>query len=132
MSSSVWIPGPLPGQNEIIAAAKGAGGRGYLYAKLKREWTERIAWLAKSARTPRMTGPVVLAFEWREASRRRDPDNFVGGGRKLVLDGLVQAGVLEDDGWKQVAGFTDTWKVAGDPGVMVTLTLAGERAQTAY
>jgi hypothetical protein len=105
--------------NELVAAAKGFGGRGYGYSKLKKTWTAAVCARAKAAGL----GPVeraVLRFEWVEKAMRRDPDNIVAG-KKLVLDGLVDAGVLRKDGWKSIAGFSDGWRVDYDPGVMVVI-----------
>ena len=120
--AGLWVPGPLPGMNELIAAAKGSGGRGAAYARLKRQWTEAVWALAKQARLPRLTGRVVLEFDWHEVDRRRDPDNVAAGGRKLVLDGLVMAGVLGGDGWRYVQGWTDRFAVRAErPGVGVQL-----------
>jgi hypothetical protein len=115
----LWIPGPLPSLNELIAAAKGKGGRGYDYARLKRGWTDSIALLARAARLPRMER-VFIRFTWRERDKRRNPDNVAAGGRKMVLDGLVTAGVLGNDGWGEVAGWSDAFEVSQGPGVLVT------------
>lgn len=122
MTATLWVSGPLPGMNELVAAAKGAGGRGYLYAVMKREWTDAVCMLAKAARLPKFTC-VLMHFQWREKGRRRDPDNIAAGGRKLVLDGLVKAGVLPGDGWKHVASWTDSFITppGGPYGVLVTL-----------
>lgn len=120
MTAELWVPGPLPGLNEIIAAAKGSGGRGAGYARLKRDWTEAVWAYAKSQRMPVFPGAVRLAFRWVERDRRRDPDNVAAGGRKLILDGLVRAGVLRGDGWTGVASWVDRFDV-GDPGVSVTI-----------
>jgi hypothetical protein len=92
----------------VIAAAKGFGGRGYGYSKLKRKWTDDVALLAKAARLPKVTR-ARFSFQWFERSRRRNPDNFCAGGRKMILDGLVNAGVLENDGWTQIVGWRDEW-----------------------
>lgn len=122
---ALWIPGPLPGLNELLSAAKGAGGTGTRYAKLKRSWTEGVWALANLARLGRFDSPVTLRFEWVERDRRRDPDNIAAGGRKLVLDGLVKAGVIAGDGWRHVAGWTDTFSI--EPrrvGVGVTIAIA--------
>jgi hypothetical protein len=103
----------------MIAAAKGAGGTGRAYARLKRDWTMRIWALAKAARLK----PVKRAyfeFIWREPARRRDPDNIAAGGRKLVLDGLVAAKVLPDDGWGVVLEWCDVFQISDKPGVLVT------------
>lgn len=119
MTQELWIAGPLPGMNEMTAAAKGFGGRGYGYSKLKREWTDLVALLARAARL----SPVSRArihFLWLERARRRDPDNFTAG-QKFVLDGLVQAHVLPGDRWAHIAGLTHAWEVSPKPGVLVTI-----------
>lgn len=108
--------------NEIVAAAKGHGGTGRGYSRLKRDWTDRIAMYAKAAKLAPLLPPVTLRFRWVEKARRRDPDNIAAGGRKLCLDALVKAGLLPDDGWAQVAGWVDTFEVDRDnPGVEISL-----------
>lgn len=124
MTAQLWIPGPLPGLNEMIAAAKGAGGRGIAYSRMKRQWTDTVWALAKSNGLPSFQRTVSFVFEWREASRRRDPDNVAAAGRKLILDGLVKAGVLPGDGWNSVVAWTDKFTLVGalgPPGCLVTM-----------
>jgi hypothetical protein len=107
--------------NDLISAAKGAGGRGRHYARLKRDWTNAVQCCAQAAKLPAFLERVTLAFTWWERDRRRDPDNVAAGGRKMILDGLVAAGVLLGDGWRVVAGWTDAFDL-GEPGVRVTIT----------
>jgi hypothetical protein len=115
----LWIPGPLPGQNEMIELAKGATGGGYRYAQVKKQWTGSIALLAKVAKLK----PVERAkfrFEWCERNKARNPDN-IAAGKKMVLDGLVTARILKNDGWEQVAGWEDVFLVSAAPGVRVVI-----------
>ena len=117
----LWVPGRLPGLNEVIAAAKGRGGRGHAYATMKRTVGEMIWAYAKAARLC----PVKrarLAFRWVEKDKRRDPDNVSSAGRKFVFDSLVAAGVLPGDGWAAVAGWSDEFEVGTRHGVEVTIT----------
>jgi hypothetical protein len=123
MGVTLWVPGPLPGLNELIAAAKGHGGRGYAYAKLKRSWTDTVILLARSARL-KPVERVKLHFLWCERNRKRDPDNVAAGGRKLVLDGLVAAGVLPGDGWANIVSWSDSFAVGEKPGVSVLIVPA--------
>lgn len=116
----LWIAGRLPGLNEVIAAAKGAGGRGHAYAKMKRDLGELVWVLAKAARLRPVTR-ARLAFRWVEKDRRRDPDNVSSAGRKFILDGLVKAGVLPGDGWAAIAGWSDTFEVGAKHGVEITI-----------
>jgi hypothetical protein len=114
----LWVPGPLPSLNQLLAGR--SGGAHNPYAAIKKKWTADIAILAKAAKLRPMTA-ARLRFVWHEKHKRRNPDNFVAGGRKLVLDGLVTAGVLPNDGWAEIVGFVDLWLVSATPGVMVYL-----------
>ncbi len=116
----LWISGPMPGLNELIEAAKGARGTGRRYATLKAAWTDKVTWCAKAARLPRMRR-AQFAFLWLEENRRRNCDNIAAGGRKMIFDGLVKAGVLANDGWSEIAGWTDTFEVGEFAGVEVTM-----------
>lgn len=125
MIQRLWIGGQLPGMNEIVEAAKGAGGTGRIYSAMKKQWTDHVWALAKVARLRPMEVPAVLVFVWRELTRRRDKDN-IAAAKKFVVDGLVTAGVLAGDGWKGVAGFVDRFEVVshGHEGVEVMIEAA--------
>lgn len=121
MTQELWIPGPMPGLNDVLESAKGAGGSGARYSKGKRLWTEHVWAHAKQAGLRPMSR-IRLRFEWRENHQRRDPDN-VAAAKKFVLDGLVQAGVIKGDGWAYVEGWEDAFLLVKQrPGVSVTLT----------
>lgn len=117
---TLWIPGRLPGLNEIIDASKGAGGTGRKYAAIKRKLTNDIALLAKVAKLGQFRR-LFIEFYWREKDRRRDPDNVAAGGRKFAIDGLVAAGVIRNDGWTEIAGWSDRFQVSDEPGVLLCL-----------
>jgi hypothetical protein len=121
VTQQFFVPGKLPSLNDLIAAAKGAGGRGIVYAKLKAQWTSDIAFHIKAARIRPVEGRAYLRFIWREGNQKRDPDNVAAGGRKLILDALVVAKVLKDDAWEFVAGWNDAWVLDARPGVEVAL-----------
>ena len=60
---------------------------------------------------------------WFCRNRRKDPDNISSAGRKIILDGLVTAGILQDDGWKQVSSFTDNFEIdAVNPRIEVIIS----------
>lgn len=54
--------------------------------------------------------PVRLRFTWYCANRRQDPDNICFQ-RKFILDGMVNAKLLENDGWDQILGFVDDFEI---------------------
>lgn len=120
MPQQLFIPGPLPGMNEILAAAKSGHGKGNAYSRMKREWCNIVWAYAKSARL-RPVPRASVAFEWREKDRRRDIDN-VAAASKFVLDGLVKAGVLAGDGQAHVTAMSHAFTVdSRNPGVLVTV-----------
>lgn len=117
---TLFIPGPLPSLNDLIDAAKGKGGTGVGYSTLKHRWTEAVFWRAKAARLPALER-IFVRFTWVEKDRSRNPDNIAAGGRKPSLDGLVQAKVIKNDGWKQVAGWIDAFVVGAPAGVRLEI-----------
>jgi hypothetical protein len=64
---------------------------------------------------------VLIAVNFYERNKRRDPDGFVSGAMKCILDGFQKAGVLTNDGWN-ISNFVYTWAVdAKNPRVEVFL-----------
>ena len=128
MIQTFFIPGPLPGLNELIDAAQSRArtwGRSRRqwngYANLKKQQGETAYWqLLKQHMQPMRR--VRLTFVWQERNRFRDPDNIAAGGRKIILDAMVKAKILNDDGWRQIDGWSDHWVVVNDsPGVTVRM-----------
>jgi Holliday junction resolvase RusA-like endonuclease len=103
----VWIPGTMPGMNEILTAKEQSGKcRRNAYTKMKKDWTgyvERIFRECKLEPAER----VSLNIVWHEPDRRRDKDN-ISAGKKFLFDGMVKAGVIKNDGWDQIAGWTES------------------------
>ena len=62
----------------------------------------------------RIRKPVTIAYIWYEKDRRRDLDIVSSFGRKVIQDALVDAGVLKNDGWKEIRGFSDRFAVDAD------------------
>ena len=129
-SQTFFIPGPLPGLNDIIAWSKQHGRaigrkckRWGMYAQEKKAWEDMIIVIIQQARIKPVTAPVTIRYGWSEPNRRRDLSN-IAAGKKLVEDALVRAGILHNDGWKEMVGFTDLFVVdKKHPGVRVTLML---------
>jgi len=114
MNQKLWIRYPLPGLNDIIGSARTHWAKS---AKEKKVHTDRVIWTAKSL------NPIKQAdfiFTWIEKNRKRDPDNITAG-QKFIFDGLIGAGVLENDGWSQVKSITHRFEVGQPAGVMVEM-----------
>lgn len=103
------IPCQLPGLNDYIGALDKSRHAG---AALKKTTQRTVEWCAKSQlRKFRPTGKVWMKYTWYEPNKRRDKDNISSFGRKVIQDGLVKAGVLGNDGWKHIEGFSDHFQV---------------------
>jgi hypothetical protein len=112
----VRIPGRLPALNEYVTACRSHARAG---ARMKRDAQEIVAWWVKG--TAPIAFRAVLHFRWVEPNKRRDPDNVSAFGRKVILDAMVEQGILGGDGWAHIAGLTDTFDVdKTDPHIEVT------------
>lgn len=108
MKQKFIIPGRLPDFNQVIGLAK---SHYMAYSTMKAENTEAVAWCCKSLKPMER---VRVSITWYCENKRQDPDNVIGGGQKFVLDGLVKAGVLVNDGWKQIASINNKMAVDRD------------------
>jgi len=117
----LWLPRRAPNLNDLIRVK---AGHNQAYNALKKSWAVTVAVIARAAMTPRFERCSVH-FELVEPDQRRDPDNIAAGAAKLILDGLVKAGVLEGDGWKHINGLSFSWRVGTPAGVRVVLTPSG-------
>jgi hypothetical protein len=102
------IPGLLPGLNEYIDAER---RNKHKAAAMKKQTEHVIGYKIKSQlKGVKLKDPVIIHYFWIEPNRRRDKDN-IAFAKKFVQDSLVKMGVLENDGWKNIENFTDTFDV---------------------
>lgn len=59
----------------------------------------------------RIRNPVRMRYRCYEKDRRRDRDNISSFGRKVIQDALVQAHILQNDGWNEIIEFSDEFYV---------------------
>lgn len=64
--------------------------------------------------------PMDLKFTWYVKNRRQDKDN-ISFAKKFILDGMVDARLIKNDGWGQIGDFTDTFKVDKNERVEIEL-----------
>lgn len=116
---SFFIPGKLPGLNELINENRKNRQVG---AKHKKETDYYIFISIKSMLgNLKIENPVYIKYTWIEENRKRDKDN-IASAKKYVQDALVQAGVLKNDGWNNIVGFEDRFEIdKGKPGVLVEI-----------
>ena len=109
----VFIPGPMPGRNEQEKAAR---SHYHAAASMKKKWTNHCARFFEA----KDLGKVDIECLFAEKNKRRDPDNISSGAIKYILDGMIKAGALKNDGWKQINSLTFDFIVDKDnPGVYV-------------
>jgi Holliday junction resolvase RusA-like endonuclease len=124
MEQRFLIPFRLPGLNDIIRAKRGISKRSGHdgYSLMKKEIQKKIGFMLNIARIkPVVDKRVSFRFLWIEPDRRRDKDNVVAG-RKFIFDALVAHGILPDDRWKQISGWSDDFAVDKEnAGVQVTM-----------
>ena len=100
MRASFTIPGRFPSLNDYVDAER---THRLAAAAMKRRHTDRVCQRAQDCDVPSFHEPVFIDITWFEANRRRDPDNVMFAA-KFILDGLVRAGVLENDTQRHVLG----------------------------
>ena len=78
-------------------------------AKLKKATEHHLTMQLKSKKVSPFES-VELGYNWIRLHRREDKDN-ISFGQKFVQDALVNAGIIANDGWKNVFGFTHNFSV---------------------
>lgn len=123
---TIIIPWKMPGFNEMIEAAhknvswlSNRKRKVTRYVLMKDEWTQRLCMLFQEARLEPAKS-IFITFTWVEVDCRRDPDN-IAAAKKFILDALVTAGILKNDGWKQIRGWTDIFEVGHKAGVILKI-----------
>ena len=109
MEYLLTIPGKLHNLNDYISAER---SNRYVGAQMKKaDQSIIIHYAKKQLRGISIEKPVFMEQTWVEKNRRRDLDNISSFGRKVIQDALVDTGVLKDDVWKHIVGFSDRFEV---------------------
>lgn len=99
---NITLLGELTDLNTYINAER---RNRFLGAKIKKENTEDV--ISQTMNVKRVNKyPVSIKIKWYSKDQRKDPDN-IAFSKKYILDGLVENGILENDGQKQIKGFSD-------------------------
>lgn len=111
---TLFIPGPLPGANDIIRKHH------MVYSKLKSQWGLTCARCILVAKLKRVQY-CRISFLWQEKHNRRDDDNVIFG-QKFVLDALRDTKIIPDDRRQFIHSLTHrVIVVPTNPGVFVTV-----------
>lgn len=120
MTQKFFIDGVLPGENEIIGAARKHFQR---YADMKRSFTGIAALAIRAAKLKPMRQAGVT-FNW-SCLPNRDPDN-ISAGQKFILDALVWEKILVNDGQKQILFLHHEFKLDPNRRLGVEVKLVGK------
>lgn len=112
------IKGKFPGVNEYVDACR---KNKHVGARMKREQQRRVTDAITEYGIKPMETPVDVYIRWHEPNKKRDKDN-VRFAIKFILDGLVEAGIISNDKWKNISDLGDDYLVDRDnPRVVVFL-----------
>jgi len=93
----------------------------YIAASIKKRETERVYYEALSQKKGKINKKIFIVFHWFVKDKKKDKDN-IAFAKKFILDGLVLAKVLKNDGFDEIEGFLDFFSVdPKDERVEVTL-----------
>lgn len=98
--------------NDYISA-EGASRYKGAAMKARNEALVKVA-IKQQMRSIRIERPVYMEYTWYECNKHRDLGNISSFGRKVIQDALVQTHVLQNDGWKEIEGFSDEFFVDAD------------------
>ena len=92
-------------------------------SKIKKTETDYVSKLAKEAKLQPTDRPVYMLYKWYCKNKRKDKSN-VAFARKFIEDGLIEAGIIKNDGWNDIEGFQDKFLIDKDrPRVEVFIVL---------
>lgn len=103
--------GRLPGLNEMINSNR---TNRYLGAKVKSGWMHELAHeFLRQAGGKRISRHATAYLKFFEKDARRDDDNVIGGGCKVVLDALTIAHIIVDDSPKFIHVLPERFTLSG-------------------
>ena len=120
------IVGRLPGINDYVNAERAHRLKGN---RMKRNAEDDVitAILIRGLKSHCLKTPVRIEYKFVEKDRRRDKDNISGFAHKVVQDALVKTGLLDNDGWDEIGGYSDAFGVdKGNPRIEVKIYEKGE------
>lgn len=109
-SASFTIHTQLCDLNNYINAER---GNRFAAAKIKKENTEIVYFACLEAfglKPKQFKNPVYIYIDWYVPNKRKEKDN-VAFAKKFILDGMVKAGVLRNDGFDDIDNFADNFYV---------------------
>lgn len=112
MEYKVVIEGKFPSMNEFIDANRRSKGKWNKGNQMKQQSQDEISWqLLQQHRKLHIDKPVKLFYTFYEPNKKRDLDNISGYFHKVFQDAMVHCGIIHNDSWHYIVGFSDTFLV---------------------
>jgi len=108
----IIIPGELPALNQYSNTERSDR---YRAGRLKRNYTAICSVYTKKAMHEGLTvdGKIDIHCHWFVKSKRKDKDN-IRFAIKFIQDGMMQAGLIKNDGWSEIGNYYDEFSVDKD------------------
>lgn len=111
----------FPGLNDYLAEM----GRHPIKGNKMKQDFMTIASSAIRTQIPRVEidKPVYIKYAYFEPTTKRDPSNISAFAIKVIEDALQRCDVLKNDGWKNIAGYSQEFHIDKEnPRIEVTIT----------
>lgn len=139
--NAFFVPGKVPSLNELLDAKGGTADKKRLlilrhlptkgkrtpqwvhaYNDIKQSWKRRT--IAAIGSPFVRVKAAYFGYVVVEQAKMRDPSNICSSAIKFIEDGIVEAGVMNDDGWAQVLGIRVHWihRAQREPGIYVVMS----------
>ena len=118
----VIIEGKFPSMNEFIDANRRSRGKWNKGNQMKQASQDDISWqILQQHKKLHIDKPVYLHYTFYEVNKKRDLDNISGYFHKVFQDALVHCGVIHNDSWHYIVGFSDEFKIDSKPRIEVII-----------
>lgn len=104
--ASFTIKGRFPSLNEYINACR---RNVYLANQMKQKYTRTAMVHARETKVKlSIEYAVIVKIAYYEPNSKRDIDNISSFGNKVILDGIVKAGMLKNDSQRYICGIINS------------------------
>jgi Holliday junction resolvase RusA-like endonuclease len=116
MQYKVILPGKLPNLNDYLKAERQTFRKNGKFTtkgnEMKQNSQDLIIWqIRQQLRGLHINNQIDIHYMFYEPNPKRDKDNVASFCMKVFQDSLVLAGVIDNDGWKNINGFMHEFAV---------------------
>ena len=104
------IQGTLPGLNDYLKEER-KFRRGHSCGNdMKKQCQKLIAdEIRLQLKRLHIEKQIYIRYRFYEPNKRRDLDNIAGVAHKFIQDAMVKTGLIDNDGWGNITGFSDSF-----------------------